>query len=289
MLAVYHEAPWTPSLPGEQILSGWQQHAGLFGHNTNTSGGSENSSSSRPSSNSWTSFLKPHFEPDPAPEPEQHLLPWQMDKGGNRSLIDGVKEDAEQVEDWDEYMKSMLDWDRPQRADHWPPYGEYVGKEYDPNRWEGFERYVRRSLVLQPDTNIKKALLTHVLYRDERIFHASHDKLDPDSATSPKYYRPYPKYNSQAWRKKWKGRYIACDGPRGVPLDDENTEDIVQVYKGVPSGSPRVFAGGYDALGLDGDVCFDRYILCFPFCAIKGKKAEAEKLHLVTPVMVPMA
>jgi hypothetical protein len=95
-------------------------------------------------------------------------------------------------------------------------------------------------------------------YRDQRVFHASHDKLNAESASSPQYYRPYPKYNSRAWKKKWKGKYVACNGPRGVLLD-KSTDDIIQVHMGVPRDSPRVFAGGYDALDLDGDVCFDRY------------------------------
>jgi len=40
----------------------------------------------------------------------------------------------------DEYLKDMLDWSRPEhRNGHWPPYEDYVDKDYDPNRWEGFK------------------------------------------------------------------------------------------------------------------------------------------------------
>jgi hypothetical protein len=38
-----------------------------------------------------------------------------------------------------EYMKSMLKWGRPTWDGHWPPFRDYVDKEYDPNRWEQFD------------------------------------------------------------------------------------------------------------------------------------------------------
>jgi len=38
-----------------------------------------------------------------------------------------------------EYMKEMLNWRRPSWEGHWPPFVDYVDKEYDPNRWEEFE------------------------------------------------------------------------------------------------------------------------------------------------------
>jgi hypothetical protein len=38
-----------------------------------------------------------------------------------------------------EYMKSMLKWNRPSWDGHWPPFADYVDKEYDPNRWEQFD------------------------------------------------------------------------------------------------------------------------------------------------------
>jgi hypothetical protein len=41
-----------------------------------------------------------------------------------------------------EYMKKMLDWGRPSWDGHWPPFNDYIDKEYDPNRWEQFPMYV---------------------------------------------------------------------------------------------------------------------------------------------------
>lgn len=38
-----------------------------------------------------------------------------------------------------EYMQEMLNWNRPSWEGHWPPFGDYINKEYDPNRWEQFD------------------------------------------------------------------------------------------------------------------------------------------------------
>ena len=38
-----------------------------------------------------------------------------------------------------EYMRDMIKWRRPKdKSGHWPQYSDYEGKDYDPNRWEGF-------------------------------------------------------------------------------------------------------------------------------------------------------
>lgn len=35
-------------------------------------------------------------------------------------------------------VEEILKWDPPDLPDHYPPYDGYKGKDYDPNRWEGF-------------------------------------------------------------------------------------------------------------------------------------------------------
>ncbi|KAF2200918.1 hypothetical protein GQ43DRAFT_472274 [Delitschia confertaspora ATCC 74209] len=138
-----------------------------------------------------------------------------------------------------QYMLEMLDWNRPSWGGHWPPFGDYVNKEYDPNRWEEFDV-------------------------DYRPYSAGHDKLNKTARTKPQIYKPFPDYNSEGWKQQWKGEYVPCIGPRGFPLND-SADDLVQVYPGVPKGFPKVFAGGYDVVGLDGDVCFDRYSRYGPY------------------------
>lgn len=45
--------------------------------------------------------------------------------------------------DVDEYMKDLLIWQRPENKDgHWPPYRDFIGRDYDPNRWEAFDEFV---------------------------------------------------------------------------------------------------------------------------------------------------
>lgn len=44
-----------------------------------------------------------------------------------------------------------------------------------------------------------------------------------------------------------------CAGPRG----NASSEDAIYAYPGVPANFPRVFAGGYGVVGLDGGTCFD--------------------------------
>jgi hypothetical protein len=45
--------------------------------------------------------------------------------------------------DVEEYMKDLLIWQRPENKDgHWPPYQDFIGRDYDPNRWEAFDEFV---------------------------------------------------------------------------------------------------------------------------------------------------
>lgn len=138
-----------------------------------------------------------------------------------------------------EYMKEMLDWDRPSWKGHWPPFQDYVNKAYDPNRWERFPE-------------------------DDSIYLARHNQLNATVAADPIAYKPYVDYNSPAWKQRWRGAYEPCLGPRGVRLN-ESTDDEIQVYRGVPSEFPPAYAGGYDVIGLDDSVCFDRYSRYGPY------------------------
>ena len=37
-----------------------------------------------------------------------------------------------------DYIQEMLQWPRPTWDGHWPGFGDYIDKDYDPNRWEEF-------------------------------------------------------------------------------------------------------------------------------------------------------
>ena len=58
---------------------------------------------------------------------------------------------------------------------------------------------------------------------------------------------------------------------------DNSTDDEVQVYRGIPEGFPKAFSGGYDVIGLDEDVCFDRYSRYGPYGFGDNEYPEAVK------------
>ncbi|OCK82188.1 hypothetical protein K432DRAFT_349527 [Lepidopterella palustris CBS 459.81] len=140
-----------------------------------------------------------------------------------------------------EYMKEMLKWNRPNGmgTHHWPHYQEYETKEYDPNRWEAFDM-------------------------DHRMYDHGLEQLEKSSRFSLSPYLPYPEYNSPEWQKQWRGEYVACKGARGVPLN-MSEDDQIHAYRGLPKGFPEVMTGGFEVVGIEGDVCFDRYSRYGPY------------------------
>ncbi|KAF1967262.1 hypothetical protein BU23DRAFT_484070 [Bimuria novae-zelandiae CBS 107.79] len=184
------------------------------------------------------------------------LPPWEKtEKKGSR-----LDHEDMQHQDAKAYLEDMLDWNRPSWQGHWPPFADYEDKEYDPNRWEEFDY-------------------------DERFYTAGLHRLSGKTTANPVPYRPFPEYNSDALKEEWEGEYVACDGPRGVPLN-VSEDDQVRVYRGVPVSFPKVFAGGYDVVGLDGDVCFDRYSRYGPYGYGDDENPE-NVLHWKAPQTVP--
>jgi hypothetical protein len=72
------------------------------------------------------------MKPQQPLKPQRTTPPW-VTGSSNSSLA------RPQPTDMNEYMKSMLNWDRPNWEGHWPPFADYVDQEYDPNRWEQFD------------------------------------------------------------------------------------------------------------------------------------------------------
>jgi hypothetical protein len=50
-------------------------------------------------------------------------------------------------------IKEFIQWDRPDKGGHWPGYGDYVDKDYDPNRWEGLPMYAAKVDINHALTN----------------------------------------------------------------------------------------------------------------------------------------
>lgn len=70
-----------------------------------------------------------------ATKPTKSYPPWVTAPSRTGSFIPPTPKPT----NWKEYMTKMLDWPRPSWNGHWPPFGDYVDKKYDPNRWEQFD------------------------------------------------------------------------------------------------------------------------------------------------------
>ncbi|KAI0107188.1 hypothetical protein GGR51DRAFT_158942 [Nemania sp. FL0031] len=77
---------------------------------------------------------------------------------------------------------------------------------------------------------------------------AAADKRSYFTTHTPYIYDPYPnpKHDAKA------AQYVPCEGPEGQAVSD------IMVFKGVPKDFPEPLIGGYDVLGMDGDLCFER-------------------------------
>ncbi|KAL8902772.1 MAG: hypothetical protein Q9207_004400 [Kuettlingeria erythrocarpa] len=82
---------------------------------------------------------------------------------------------------------------------------------------------------------------------------------------SVEIYDPYPKYNSEAWRKEWHGAHFACKGPRGIDVNG-NPDDMLGAYK-LPTGAlaPQPIFGTYEETGLGSGYCFGRHARNGPY------------------------
>ncbi|XHG06076.1 hypothetical protein AWENTII_009285 [Aspergillus wentii] len=81
----------------------------------------------------------------------------------------------------------------------------------------------------------------------------------------PAIFDPYPAYNSHQWSKEWKGEYKVCEGPRGTDLDRTSPEDMISVYRGNQREFPYPMFGSQEAMGVDPNVCSDRYSRYGPY------------------------
>lgn len=98
----------------------------------------------------------------------------------------------------------------------------------------------------------------------------------PEKDPKPQPFRPYPEYNSAAWKNKWQGEYVSCKGPWDIEIDSTK-EPLTTAYEGVPDGFPMPDIGSWEALGMDRPVCFDRNSRLGPFGVNLG---EQESLDL---------
>lgn len=159
-------------------------------------------------------------------------------------VAETVKHSYEQIQEQIQDLRK--DWTPPKpQPTHWPPYEWYFDEKYDPNRWEGFEW--------------------------ENGFYVNNGIKE--LADKAELYLPYPEYNSPAWKSEWMGDYVACEGPRGMLLN-ESDDDVVHAYPALPSNFPDPVVGGSKAVGIHISKCFDRYGRLGPYGYGQGEKRQ---------------
>ena len=89
-------------------------------------------------------------------------------------------------------------------------------------------------------------------YTENGVEHLINDEVHPEP------YSPYPGYNSEDWRKYWRGDYALCKGARGLNIH-ESSQDMVKAWRHAPPTFPRATVGSAEVVGIDQNVCFDRF------------------------------
>ncbi|KAI1108551.1 hypothetical protein F5Y14DRAFT_81380 [Nemania sp. NC0429] len=143
-----------------------------------------------------------------------------------------------------------------EEANHVPSFEEKM-KEAQEEQQEAIRQqfrleYDQLSRVLGADAIYGKTL--NALDTDKARASSFESQLTPTDQSAyftshkPYVYDPYPNYKPNAKV----GQYVPCDGPGGGPVAD------IMVFKGTPKNFPEPLIGGYDVLGIDGDLCFER-------------------------------
>jgi hypothetical protein len=81
----------------------------------------------------------------------------------------------------------------------------------------------------------------------------SDDRGQLGALAKSRVFDPYPKYSSPEYRELWEGEYKQCS------FGDTRARPEIRVFDGVPEGMPEPAFGSHELLGLESEVCFDRY------------------------------
>lgn len=93
------------------------------------------------------------------------------------------------------------------------------------------------------------------LEKDARIKRPNAIKGDGRQAKS-RAWSPYPEYGSDEYRRSWEGEWNECSFGEG---NRTRGRPQVRVFDGTPEGMPGPAFGAYSAVGLNEEVCFERY------------------------------
>ncbi|KAF3760584.1 hypothetical protein M406DRAFT_353439 [Cryphonectria parasitica EP155] len=133
-----------------------------------------------------------------------------------------------------------------------------TSKDYDDNRarWL-FSKEWNETGALPGAGAIYGKTLSNLTNRDNV---SSDTRLHLTATTdSPSYtdevpynFNPYPKYDSDEWKKGHRADFVPCDGPAGRKFKD------VQVFRGRPEMFPEPSFGSYDLFEIDPNLCYER-------------------------------
>jgi hypothetical protein len=181
----------------------------------------------------------------------QNLKSWRGDKtSADRLLGEG---DQKKV-DLDEYIRDILKWKRPKDKDgYWPQYSAFEGRDYDPNRWEGFPMYVTSIFHLTLHTANGSDCDSEKYFYEE----AGSDQFRESRSTFERLYAPYPDYQTEEYSSLFHGKFAPCIGARGALLN-ESAADALRVYDSMPNRFPEPLIGSNEAMGLHTGLCLDR-------------------------------
>lgn len=175
----------------------------------------------------------PEHQLDLSQEPElgieEHTRDYQVEKLSVSPLpVLSPEEKNEEVQGF------IHSWEPPDDPSHWPPYDLYIDNDYNPNRWLAFDV--------------------------EEAFYPRHQNVAGGKSSAsdgePLVYSPYPDFTSRSWRKRWKGAFQPCTGPRGKLLN-QSADDLVRAYARLPHGFPKAAIGDPEASGVDINRCYD--------------------------------
>ena len=119
------------------------------------------------------------------------------------------------------------------------------GTNYSVCSWPGANSIYGNTLATLVDKNKRKDEF------QKRLTVAA-DKDFKFTRDQPSYFNPYPDYNTEGWREQRRGEFVPCEGPDGQAVGD------LLVFPGHPHDWPDSGLGSYDALGMDGNLCFER-------------------------------
>ncbi|KAM5432469.1 hypothetical protein MferCBS31731_007484 [Microsporum ferrugineum] len=80
------------------------------------------------------------------------------------------------------------------------------------------------------------------------------EQVDPERVVKSSPFNPYPGYTSKPYVEKY-GKKVDCF----VDVDRKVSIPLVHRYSGIPRGFPDNAMGSNEMLGLDTDVCYDRF------------------------------